>query len=576
MNWESSLEDRLEALGVELRARPRLTAGVLDELSRSEFEVPRAEDMTTDLSEVPTSSFARSRRRFITVAASALATLAAVLVIAIALLPAPSVSWADVTKAIGARPWIRGRTTLEGIPGRTSFEGHQTATMWMSAERDVWAFRSPDACYFFDGRDRAKYEYRTGDKKITKLPLGEENIQRVLPLAALSQDKSTIGPWLFGTEKIMEQERVEVEQDGKTWIDFHLVLRRAETYYLTLRVDPRTRLPVYLLSTSAKNKAKSYKWEFDYPAIGPTDIYALGVSHDITIKDRLLSKEALQVLDAMTASRASIGDFRLLVNLDGELSFSPNAFLVSRKANRWRIDSCWPPADVGSPTQPAEEQNAGVSIDERLKQYNLVPLYICNGTTVWQNTSWQPGTKPQWQVCEHVYPQDLMSGDGLARMPLAPFVKFASLLYPDLWPKRGWQFSFDPSPADAPGLVLVKRSARLATAEPLMGHEWYYIDPSKGYAVVRAELLNLPIDMPADPQATKQRETIHVEDFRQAPSGFWYAATAHDTRPSSRPISKPLGKSNFRSFQSTIHYQFDFEADLPDALFTIPANHSPK
>ena len=167
--------------------------------------------------------------------------------------------------------------------------------------------------YFYDGLEQVKYEFPEGGKSITKLPLGEDDAQRVLSMNALSQGKSAVGHWLFGTEKIVSQERREVTEAGKTWIEFQMTLWRGDMNQATLRVDPETRLPVYLLLMSPKNAKKSIKWQFDYPADGPTDIYALGVPHETKIDDRMPSNDALAVLRAIAKSRERIGDFRLLV-----------------------------------------------------------------------------------------------------------------------------------------------------------------------------------------------------------------------------------------------------------------------
>jgi hypothetical protein len=115
---------------------------------------------------------------------------------------------------------------------------------------------------------------------------------------------------------------------------------------------------------------------------------------------------------------------------------------------------------------------------------------------------------------------------------------------------------------------LIKRSARLATDEPTVGHEWYYLDPNKGYAVVRAELFNLPADAQADPKAAAERQTILLEDFQRSPQGFWYPNVIHDIawrRPA--PNQKPGPEVRDRT--STMHYLFDLGAALPDRLFVM-------
>src|SRR5450631_2782008 len=108
-------------------------------------------------------------------------------------------------------------------------------------------------------------------------------------------------------------------------------------------------------------------------------------------------------------------------------------------------------------------------------------------------------------------------------LPMAPGAKIASLLCPDLSPKPGWGFEFDAKPADAPGCVLIKRSAGASFPKGAIGHEWYYLNPAKGYSVVRAELFSLPPEEKAEPVATRG-QNLRMEDFRQSPQGFWYPA----------------------------------------------------
>ena len=195
---------------------------------------------------------------------------------------------------------------------------------------------------------------------------------------------------------------------------------------------------------------------------------------------------------------------------------------------------------------------------------------MCDGTTVWKNSNVRPDAIVQWEMSEHVAPQDLMSGDGLGNLPSAAHVAFASLLYPELSPKRGWGFTFESTLADAPGCVLVKRSARLTTPDPQIGHEWYYVDPEKGYAVVRAELFTLPPDTPTDPNASEVRQTIRMEGFLQTSKGAWCCTTIRDSTPGTLSnVEGPTGAA-VRQFESTTRYDFDFDSDLPDSLFANP------
>lgn len=554
MNQNDTLEIDLQALGAALQARPRLTDRVLDEL-RASSATGLADTPPDDLpAAAPRDAFLR--RPLLAAAAGLMAMVGVGLSIAIMLIPSPSVGWADVTEAIQAQKWIRGKATYE--------DGKQS-TVWLSPERQVWAFRLGDACYFFDGREKTKFEYRGDGATIVKLPLGEDDVQKVLPLDALSRDQSAVGPWLLLTEKILRQERREVAEEGKTWIEFEMLLSRGQMNQATLRVDPETRLPVHLRMTSPRDKSKSVTMQFDYPADGPQDIYALGAPGNIEIVDRMPAHDILRVLDAMAASRARIGDFRLIVGHPpagrvGSAACVPGS-VVYRKANRWRVDHCYPQFTPEPTAEAPKDRNWGEWFEEQLKINPPLPLLICDGKAVWTNSSFQPGEKPTWEVSPHSAPQDLMSGDGLGSLSFARYVKIASLLYPDLTPKPGWGFEIDRDPAGAPGRLLIKRSARLASVEPLVGHEWYYVDPAKGHAVSRVELFNLPPETPADPKSSKFRQTLLMEDFQQSPGGFWYARLLRDT--------SVAGPNGVQPTASTVRYHFDFDSDLPDSLFTV-------
>lgn len=506
-------------------------------------------------------------RRSWLILASAAAAISAACLIAFLLLPSASVGWADVSAAVKSQKWIRATVTWSG----------KQSSMWLSPERQVWAFRTDNWFIFSDGRQRAKYEYRTRDKQIAKMPLGEEDERRVLPVDYLSQ-----GPWLFGTERVVSQKRREVTEAGKKWIEFEMVFWRGDMKLGTLRVDPETRLPVYLLLRSPTDSTKSMKYDFDYPADGPADIYALGVPAGITVDDRMPSEESLRVLRAIAASRARIGDFRLVV----AASPGRGSYIVWRKGDRWRIDICVPQNQTNranGTAKPPDGRGWGDPFAEQLSLCWLGPLYICDGRTAYKNADPRAlheeprpgaqGAKPiTWQRAPHAAPRDLLSGEGLGHMDGAGNVKIVSLVYPDLSPKPGFGFEYDAHPADSPGCVLIKSSASLPGTTT--GHEWYYIDPAKGYAVVRAEFFRLPANATADPKATSERQSIRMEDFQQSPQGFWYPKVIHQTTPSWHGPGQTAG-AQVSYNHSTVHYHFDFGVALPDSLFVIDGAGGP-
>jgi hypothetical protein len=551
MNRDASLEERLDTLGSALRDRPSLAERVMNEIRQSGLELSVAQSAVETRSDPHTRRAFRRRWPVLTAAVGAVCALA---VLAFIMAPTPSAGWAEVSKAISSKKWIRATMT---------YVGGQQGTIWLSPARKLWAHKNEERLEFADGRQRAKYTFRFTDKQIVKSPLGEEEAQRIFPLDDLTRGDAVLNPWMFGTEKIIDQKRREVSEGGKTWIEFQLVFWRGEANLGTLRVDPVTKLPMELLLTAPADAANSCKWEFDYPLDGPGDIYALGAPASARIADRMPPDECMRALDAIAASRACIGDFRLLESADDGFG----SHLVSRKGNRWRVDSLQPRGSVDPLAAPAPGESPHDWIEERLKLYQQVPWYVCDGKAVYQNLPPFGQTAVAWQLSRHVAPQDLLSGESSS----LPSVNFAAKLFPDLLYRQGFDFKFNPRPVEMPGCLLFKVSARIATAEPQSGNEWYYVDPAKGYAVVRAELFNLPVGLPVRPESATFRQTIRMEDFRQSPQGFWYPTTVHQS------MSVVLGsypgdgsnpeKQKITQTKSTIRYHFDFKAKLPDALF---------
>jgi hypothetical protein len=494
--------------------------------------------------------------------ASAVPVIVAACVIIFLLLPTSTVGWEDVVKTIKSQKWIRATYTVPKS---------KQAVMWLSPERQVWALQTDDWFVYFDGRRQEKYEYRTGQKQIAKMLLSQEDAQRILPVDYMSP-----GSWMFGTEKLVSQKRREVTEAGKTWIDFEIEFHRGVDNLGTLRVDPDTQLPVYMLTKSSKDATKSNKFTFDYPADGPADIYALGVPVKIKIDNRMPPEDCMQVIQAMAASRARIGDFRLVVGVEGSFGGSS---IVWRKGDKWRIDICQSKQMLSQHlwgAKPPDGLGWSDPIVEQLKLSWICPNLICDGRMVYQNTRQgdiaryndpkaKGPPKVTWQVAPlHITPQELLSGEGFGDMPLAPYVKIASLVYPDLIPIINSGFEFDPHLADAPGCVLIKSSVLLTNGT--VAYMRYYIDLEKGCAVVRKEVFDLPPDAPVNPSAAVDWDSYRMEDFQQSPQGFWYPNSIH---------YKKTG-SGVRSIESTVHYHFDFNVEIPDSLFIVDHPSEPK
>jgi hypothetical protein len=468
----------------------------------------------------------------------------------------PPLAWSQVMEAIQHQGWIHGiSTNPEGKSGQ----------MWLSPTANMWAYSIGENRYFYDGTNRSKYEYVKSQHVIRILPLGEEDQTRVLSLSSLDNSKPNF-TYLLGTAKVTHQRRIEVSENGTSWIEFELELMGARFNRAAMRVNPVTKLPVRLLFTSSKNHEDSITWTFDYPNSGPEDIYDMGVERGLQIEDLRLTDEAQRVVDAIAASRSQIGDFRLIVSTEGDKT----GYVVWRKGNRWRVDrsSLWKVPNERWPSEHlSDDMDAKKWFDEQLQLVEPVPLYVCDGTNVWVNSSPTLNSQPTWSRPTHVGPADLMSGEGFGILSGAGFVKFASLLYPNLSRKsRSEEFVYEPNPSNYPGLVLIKRSDSLATEVPTVGHEWYYIDPSKGHLVAKTILFNLPSDELAAPELADRKTSIEIDDIQQSPSGAWYSRIIKERRA----VSTGDGRSISGYQQEIRHYDLIFDSDLDDRLFATP------
>jgi hypothetical protein len=502
---------------------------------------------------VPLGHAAPRRRRWPLVV-SAVAALGLAALVALVVAPFQQAGWADVIHAVSAKKWLHA-TDADGA-----------AEFWLSNDLRLWAYKRENLVMFWNQRERAKYEYRAGRDVLTKYPLAEGEVDRILTINGDGEGGATVGPGLFGSEQIVSQRQHEVSEGGKRWIDFDLVLARGAAKYGALRVDAETMLPVALGLSTAQGAKPLQVWQFDYPPEGPKDIFALGVPHGIPIESHLLSEAATRVVDGMTASRALVGDFRLLVAAKPQAF--PNYF-VWRKKDRWRVDSGRMMTADAVPSPPAGSAEWDAWWQEQLAQTRACPWYVCDGQAVFENADpagFLNGGPLKWKRSESVGPSDLSSGDRSGQLPYP--VRFERLVYPDLTPAPGFTLELDVQPRNAPGCVLVKLSATSTNPRYPAAHEWYWVDPSTGHALVRVEKFSLPAAVPADPAKSRSRQTTVMKEFQKSPQGFWYPGVVEDSLPMSE-IGKAPADGAQRTIKTEFHYYFDFDSEIPDAVFDV-------
>ncbi len=533
----TTIEDRLESLGQNLRQRPSLVNRVLAEVQTETESV----DFEVRAASVP----GLSKRRW-PLLVSLGSGLAAMALLALSMTHSTQTTWADVVDAIAARPWLHARSD----DGATE--------MWLSDAFGVWAFKSKGRVLLWDAKQKSKYEYRIGQHRTTRYTLSPGEFERILTINDAADGVATVGPWLLGTEQIIAQQQQKIVADGQEWIEFTIELARGAAKHGTLRVDLESKLPVEMAFRATPDAEPSIKWTFDYPPDGPRDVYALGAPAGVEIEDYTVAEAPARILAEMAASRARLGDFRMLV-----VTHPPHVppYFVWHKGNRWRVDI----GRLGQNPGPVAEQGADETWDawwkRQLDDCQADPWYRCDGQAVY--VSADPvavfnGAPVTWKRAPSIGPHALMSADRGGGLPSS--LNVVKMVYPDLTPPQGFGFEFDPHPADADGCVLFKLSARSTNPVCPQCFEWYWVDPDKGYAVVRAELFCLPDGVEPDLSKTENRQSMRMAGFRRSPQGFWYPSVIHESMPTGLVGDRP-------PLQHEIRYYIDFTSKMTDSLF---------
>ena len=525
------IQDRLDEIGQSLRQRPRLAGQALAQI----VELPPEPPLDLSLRSRPR----RALRLWLAGGACALTVAVA---IAVVMWPSnTNVTWAQVTAATRAQPWIRGQAVF---PGRKT-----RAEIWMSHEHQMWALKIDRTVRFISGSEQAIYAYN-GGKTLTKYPSTDEWQRQQSSYDAMARSADSLGPWLFHNEAISQQGRREVMVEGKMWIEYDLVINQSKR---VLRIDPRTRLPVFMRIDSRRPDDAVIEYVFDYPTEGPRDPYALGVPRDARLIDLMPGPEVARMVAGLAASRRSIGDFKMYVARDGNLE------VVWRKGDRWRIDSFLTAWSFDPSAQPALGNGRDEWWQQQAARYKPSSSVVSDGKIVAQRVI----KLDKWQLANSRAPSDLLSPIGGA---IGGGVCFVGQSFPDLRPEPDYDFEFVGHPTDGPaGTVLWKYSSGLTDGS--RGHRWCYLDPDQGYSVVRSVNFDSTLnDKAASPDTSSRLFERSHHAFVHTPQGWWYPTTIIEL---STTIDPATGERKLERPAVTTTYHFDFHAEIPDSLFVV-------
>jgi hypothetical protein len=535
----------------------------------------------------------RSRRRWwARVGGWSLAGTAVVVLLAIAwLAQRPKDAWAEVAAAIEKMPWVHLKSV--DPEGRV----HES---WFSPSQEIIAWRSPEGTTHEDLRAGIRHAFDLKTNCLSRVPIyGSDSASSLETIGHLiAQRQVPVGAHFSGFEVVEQASRV-VDVDGRPWRDFEFTLKRGRREMsMVVRVDPVKKLPVWLGIDDAH-------FDIDYPATGPLDIYALGVSPELEVVDRVPSGDLKAVLKKLHAGFYGFDDYTSIICFDRGV---PDQ-VIRRKGEKWRLDRCVATDRVEPLTQTDKQLIEDTRDNQwwrnRLEQFDTQPVLICDGARVYRFEADHANSQPvlperlsgeaargdstdpasgirvtpprasghgssAWKAIRHGGRWELVSLWDTGNFLVEHFA------YPPYRAGTAFEMSVRPGGNGEPeGTVVLE----LKKADPLPDYVYvmcrearHWLDPNRGYAAVKHEKLGQPeffgtvkVDDPHDPfrhidQTDQVRE---FDEFRRSPKGHWYPTVVRWKNVVEK--NKTEGKAEPRDL--TTYFHLDFETEMPDDLF---------
>ncbi len=485
-------------------------------------------------------------------AAGLLSTVAAVVVTV--LLWHPSPTWAQVAEAVASKPWIHMHSKDP--------QGN-TRDLWLSLPRDIAALKSPSLIRHDDHRRGSRLEFDPTTKKLLRLPIEDkESFESMTTFfRAIFRGDAQLGERL-AEDQIVEQNQRTVTEAGQTWLEHDLTVQRGDkTALCTVRVNPEQRLPVWLRLKAGEMQVQ---YDFDFPATGPLNIYELDVSRDIAVEDRMPPADLAKIQRSMQSSQRGLDNYMAIMMRGSRQRGGPQnpERIFWRKGDRWRVELVMPMAP------PKDAPGAGGDTAawwrKQMKQIEGLPVLVCDGRKVYR-AEFSGNTVSSWKT-ERV----LRSGEGREAARFFPdagenLLEYAA--YPMLISTAMSTISLDPKGTGGPDKSLLLELNFTNVDDRAYRKMRCWLDPERQYVVLKSEHSGSPA-VDRDPQLVPSQKVYAHEygEFRQSPRGVWYPTEVvwkNGLTPVSPDKSQPAVPQDLvRS------YVLDFEADLPDELFT--------
>jgi hypothetical protein len=520
----------------------------------------------------------------------------------------PSTSWAEVVKAMQMKPWIHAETT---VPAPGPEIKSIKSEFWFSQKHAVFA-QSGYACdKYYDRKLHFIDEYQPETKSILRTSVISSSFENTMFTDMEAMFENLLNgdsPFASVTQQIpgsemVEQTQTDIEVSGRKLIEYRLKLRHIREgqelapLIIIFHVDRSTNLPTEMIFNRSGKEGSIDKlvYKFDYPAEGPTDIYALGVPLSAKRIDRTVKPELNQLLDAVAKARNDFDPYEAVVIVGTVPVKQMITFQhIWRNGLKFRAESAYITKKDSVADLPLKPVDNLDWCRKYLDKYEHQPIAVCDGKIVyvpeWEKTKaiWEnPNVKVKELYKWKEFMRESSFGKGIimARPTKARdyFVEFYA--YPFMQsPRDDLEVEIKPAgPDDPPGTILIEE--KFSTKDDHSERaERFLVDPSRGFVTLRHEIdfptSETPIAQPPKlagdasksqpyssptPQPIKKQisTTIYeMKDFRKSPRGIWYPTQVRSNRnilSSSAPIANQQGQSYY--------FYLDFSKDLPDELF---------
>ncbi len=556
----------------------------------AEEDVAKSLDRARQLAEVTTPRGRRLTRRLLAAAAVAAAIMFVMLFLSRDWNSAESMAWADVVQAMAKKPWLHyvdmwhDGTKREGwYSANQAIDGnHYTPSgpdhgleeyVWTDFTRETLTYYFPHANTIVIGT-------------VPKKDWANHKFSAAMMTAFLSGDAG--GTIRAGQYEVVDQQQHELVEEGKRcvayrfrWRDTKIEGVQSATQFVVL-VDPDTRLP-FRLDLINPSDPKPEKFEqFDYPANGPEDIYALGAPKTAKIVDCSLRSDVLQLATATVAAgcRENVQFSALVVRSSRGWH---EGFRVWKKGLRWRVDSSVGSLVRSSEELPAEQAELAGWWRQKADTAWFGPSAIFDGKWHWEySTETRRPTRAEIDAGADKDARILVSTEKKRLLPwprdyyweAEPLCYMGHPTNFDDSPPIGlpiYQFSFgayclatvDPKPKHGPSnTVLLELRNPVWKLDDSKDHRWrhpqvlrFWIDPERDYLVMRCD------ELISREGKEEMIGGFAIEGLTQNPRKQWFPTVVHQFVHILPPDSdKDLEDEILR-------FYYDFDTPVADILF---------